>query len=386
MERTLSLQKLSILLASNDTVAAVSSRLGHDCILHRHVCRFLARSMLDCRTRNSTLLVATGSAIEPWAVRAAELFGVSAVRIAFGKDDPNADHFVPLESQPGISRDAVVIELADRVDAVYVRTGGTIEKSLFRRIEQRGDVTTRVAITPDAKCAAARLITAGAIGWFYSAPRNDPAEERLETTDHENDPWTRIDGQWLIHCTRGPRTNWPGETTRQFRDSILIGNEESTNRQPIDALSRIVRSGHLIASSTATSKRYRVVCFSEVSLAELIDRRCFRPQLGRWDYEPYGIAIRRSAAQNLGIKPVIYGEPRIRATLSEQDRFRFHPVGKTFDWRSEKEWRSRQSIDLQAMNDQDIRIFAADTLESRNRLADCRWAVSFITQTTNQSV
>jgi hypothetical protein len=253
-------------------------------------------------------------------------------------------------------------------------------------VKHRRDASTRVAIAPDATCAAPDLITAGAIGWFYSAPARNPGGETAARLASENDQWTRTDGQWLIHCTRGPRANWPQETERQYRDSILIGNDESAHRQPIDALCRIVRTGRLIAASTATTKSYPVVCFSELSLAELLSRRCFRPQLGRWDYEPYGVAIRRSAAESRGIKPVIYGEPSVRWTLPEQERFRFHPNGKTYDWRAEKEWRADDTVDLATFERSDVRLFAADCMESRRRLAGCGWPVSFITQSDSQCV
>lgn len=394
MASTTTVESLRKSLAKTTTLATVSSRLGHDLNLHRHVCRFLTRSLLDCRSRNATLIIATGSAIEPWATRAAELFDVHSIRIAVGKDDPGADFFVPPVKQ---SRDRLVIELADRVDAIYVRAGGNIDNSLCLRINARQDASTRVAVAPDLKCAAARLIASGAIGWFDSETRrrpspnstldqNLPPDLEQPSEQEKTDQWTRTDGQWLVHCTRGPRANWPDETIRQFRDSILIGDGDAINRQPIDSLCRILRSGRLIASSTATSKQSPVVCFSAVPLAQLLDRRCFRPQLGRWDYEPFGIAIRRSTAVSLGIKPVIYGEPGRQKTLAQQDRYRFHPIGKTYDWQSEKEWRSKESVDLTTLPESDVRVFAADTIETRNRLADCPWAVSFVTQSANQSV
>lgn len=386
MERIVTLESLRKSLDSTTTVAVVSSRLGHNPILHRHICRFLSRSMLDCRARNATLIIATGSAIEPWAVRAAELFGIPIVRIAIEKDDPNADFFVQ-EVEPSLSRDQVIIELATRVDAVYVRRGGAIDSHLTQRIGDCHDATTRVAITDQKQCAAAGLIDAGAIGWYYAKVESaSPNANALGNVDAvlskvaADNLWTRSDGQWLVHCTRGPSGHWPGETSRQYRDSVLIGDGRSIDRGPIDALVRIVRSGRLIAGAIATSKEVPVVCFSEVPLVELLDRRCFRPQLGRWDYEPFGIAIRRSAAKSIGMEPVIYGEPRLRQTLSVQDRYRFHPIGKTFDWRTEREWRSRQAVDLNALAQDDIRVFAYDSPESRQRLDHCPWQVSFITQ------
>ncbi len=111
-----------------------------------------------------------------------------------------------------------------------------------------------------------------------------------------------------------------------------------------------------------------MVCFSALPLKELLQRRCFRPQLGRWDYEPYGIAIRLSVAKRLGIQPVIYGDTKDRALLPAEDQFRFHPIGKTFDWREEREWRSSESVNLAAMNPDDIRVFAEDSPNARVRL------------------
>ncbi len=341
--------------------------------------------MLDCRARGATLIVATESAIEPWAVRAAEIFGVPLLRIAVGKDQTNADFFVPTDESHDLTRDQLIIDLADRVDAVYVRRGGVIMKSLAQRISRRQDATTRVAITANAKCGAAELIATGAIGWFFSRPTATPAleddsSEAAAVVENPDDAWIRTDGQWLVHCTRAPSGRWPEETPNQYRDSILLGKESFPHREPIDALTRIVRSGRLVAGATATRHTHPVVCFSEVSLAELLDRRCFRPQLGRWDYEPFGIAIRRSAAKSIGVEPVIYGEPGMRRTLSSKDQYRFHPIGKTYDWRVEKEWRSSGSVDLNQLSKQDVRVFVANSAEARKRFSVCPWAVSFITQ------
>jgi hypothetical protein len=367
-------------------IAVSSSRLGHDSRLHRNVCQFLCRSLLDCRHRGASLLVASGSAIEPWAVRAAELFAVPLIRLSVNRDDQSAEIVVRSRDGAPLSRDAAVIGLADRVDAVYVRSGGTIERCLRQRVNDRRDASTRVAVAMTETCAAADLIAAGAIGWFRSTACEDRRGVR-NAIDLEgqschatprSDSWTRTDGKWLIHCTRGRPGAWPGETERQFRDSILLGDESSQSRQPLDALTRIVRCGRIIAGATATSKKHPVVCFSSLPLVELLHRRCFRPHLGRWDYEPYGIAISMTAARRLGIQPVIYGQTADRATLAPADRFRFHPIGTTFDWRGEREWRSGRTVDLCAVAPGDVRVFAEDLPDSRTRLRDCHWSVTFV--------
>lgn len=382
-------------LTTEPLIAVTSSRLGHDWRLHRDVCQFLCRCLLDARTRNASLLVASGSAIEPWAARAAELFAVPLLRMSVyspstDSRDPSVEIVARSPNGSRLSRDAAVIGLADRVDAVYVRPGGTIERWLRRRIELRGDATTRVAMTSIGHCAAPALIAVGAIGWFRltvgSVETNldaagdvgeKDAEDETVVAD-ESDAWTRTDGQWLIHCTRGRWGAWPGETDRQYRDSILLGDESSPRRGPLDALERIVRGGRIVAGATTSSHRHPVVCFSAQPLQELLERRCFRPHLGRWDYEPFGVAISIRAARSLKVAPVIYGPPEQRAAVRPADQFRFHPVGSTFDWRWEREWRSPQSVDLSALQWSDVRVFAEDQPAARRELRNCPWQVTFV--------
>ncbi len=364
-------------------IGITSSRLGHDCLLHRRVCRFLTHSIRQCRQRGGTLLVAAGSAIEPWALRAAELFSVPVQVLSVegvDRGDPQRLVVRPPCGQD-LSRDAVLISLADRVDAVFVRQGGKVERSLKNRVCDRNDASTRVAVSMTKMCAAPGLIANGAVGWFVAqANTTDPPITsdlgRSTELSRSSDSWTRTDGAWLIHCTRGSHGPWPGETERQYRDSMLLGDRASAKRGPLESLGRIVRSGRLIAGGSATRKSHPVVCFSALPLRELLDRRCFRPHLGRWDYEPYGIAIRSNAAQRVGVRPVIYGQPGDRRTLAPADQFRFHPVGKTYDWRSEREWRSPRTIDLTKLDVRDVRVFVNDFCDAAQLPVHCRWSVT----------
>lgn len=385
-----------VLESPQPLIAVTCSRLGHDVQLHRHVCQFLTRCLLDCRQRRAVLMIATGSAIESWATRAAELFAVPVVKLSVDPHDQLADIVVCSQRGERLSHDAAIIAVADRVDAVYVRRRGIVESCLRTRVEQRCDASTRVAVSSTPQCAAAGLIAAGAIGWFHSATRSaghlpnhaeaQPSQpDRFDGADGhpdhrcpESEAWIRTDGQWLIHCTRQRDGAWPGETERQYRDSVLLGDDSSARRGALDALIRIVKSGQLVAGAKATMMKYPVVCFSSLPLVELLQRRCFRPQLGRWDYEPYGIAIRLSRAESMGIRPVIYGDPKDRALLAEEDCFRFHPIGKKYDWRQEREWRSSGSVNLAELNQADVRVFAEDLSRVRQALQGCRWPVTLV--------
>lgn len=371
-------------------VAAVSSRLGRDPRLHGQVCRFVSRSLLDSRGRAAVALVALGSAIEPWLLRGAELFGVPVVRIAVGRTDPNADLCVHLRGSDPPSRDAVVIQAADRVDAVYVRAGGEIERGLRQRIALRKDGTTRVAIIHERPSAAGDLIARGAVGWYLlrrppaPGPRLDTAVGTTAGTPANDGRWIQTSGAWLVHCTRGSATPWPGETIRQYRDAILLGSARAAERQPIDALVRILRGRRLIAASATTADP--VVCFSELPLIQLLSRRCYRPHLGRWDYEPYGVAIRRQAAEQAGIRRVVYGPAPQRSSLAPDERFRFQAEGTTYDWRQEQEWRAKGHVALDQFAPQDLRVFAADREESRQKLADSPWPVTFLSENPSASI
>ena len=251
-------------------IAVTSSRLGNDPLLHRHVCQFLVRCLLDCRQREASLLIAAGSAIESWATRAAELLAVPIVVLSVDPDDESADILVTSRNTDAISRDAVVIALADRVDAVYVRRSGTVERCLRARIKTLCDASTRVAVCLSHQCAAPGLIAEGAIGWFHTSANSDRHTWDNSGKDHclqefdrhehpqENciwnvtDRWTRTDGRWLIHCTRQCDGAWPGETERQYRDSMILGDGSTLKRTALDTLIRILRSGQLVAGATAT--------------------------------------------------------------------------------------------------------------------------------------
>ena len=374
------------LQSTRPLIGIASSRLGHCPDIHRHACLFLSRSVLDCRDRNGILLVAAGSAIECWAVRAAELFSVPVIKICVNEEfDCEAESAIRISNDSmSLSRDEVLVALADRVDIVQVRRVGKISAAVQKRLQQTSDASTRVAISPNPKCDAGRLIQAGAVGWYHAdASLADalPAHSKDEFTNDAE--WTKRSGEWLVHCTRAVKGPWPDETTAQYRDQILLGYQPATQRGPIDSLCRILRSGQLLASSVATSKRHPVVCFTEVSLNEILSRRCYRPQLGRWDYEPFGLAIRRTAAVDLGIQPVIYGQSNDRQFLAANDQFRFHPVGKTYDWRTEKEWRSPRSINLSDIQTDDVRVFAYQSNEAKEKLSPPDYPITWINSLSN---
>ena len=367
------------------TWAAVAcSRLGNDAVLHGEVCRFLARCMLDCRSRGAVLVVAEGSAVAPWAFRAAELYGVDVIGlIADDKPTSNACPSIVCRGKQKISRDSAVIALADRVDAAFVRSGGNIASCLQHRLDNMQDASTRVAAITSRPSAARELIARGAIGWYLNRATTGEVEEAcasrgLGASPGTDPDWTRTDGEWLVHCTRACLGSWPGQTEHQYQDALLLGHQHG-QRTPLASLKRILRAGRLVANATASAKAWPVVCFSEAPLRELLDQRCFRPHLKRWDYEPYGIAIRRHAAIKLGIQPVIYGAADQRQQLEARDQFRFQATGNTYDWRREREWRSPRDVDLRQLDSHAVRVFVPSGDEAHALASQVGWPVDVVT-------
>ncbi len=81
-------------------------------------------------------------------------------------------------------------------------------------------------------------------------------------------------------------------------------------------------------------------------------RRRFQSHLGRWDWEPYGLLLRRDALEQLGARPVIYGDDQTYKQMSDVDRPFFQPARRRSahssedHWQAEKEWRVLSDIHL----------------------------------------
>ena len=125
---------------------------------------------------------------------------------------------------------------------------------------------------------------------------------------------------------------------------------------------------------------------SAVPLLQLLRQRCFRPHVQRWDYEPYGVAVRRRAIHQFGGRSVIYGEPVEAKKLPACERFRYQAKGKTNDWRKEKEWRLACSLSLKSLNPCDVRIFALDSALARSRLVNLPWKVTILQHVSKRTL
>jgi hypothetical protein len=336
---------------------------------------------------------------------------------------------------PVWNRDRLAYLLADRLDVVSIRKNGANHPLLLERLREDTDGSVRVLVpvepwgqesSPANQRLIEALIAAGAVGycWGWETPNpgagddedsasvfdagelkgsEDSASTSTSTsrstsrststnagrsananagtnaeTDFDDSLAARSllenPGRWLIHCTRGRQGAWPGESESQFRDWLLLTVPHPVDLSPLATLRRIVGQRHLIGGGPTIRAGQPVICFSAAPLLDFVAQRTFRSHLGRWDAEPYGLAISRTAAKRLGARPVIYVDPTTDPAIAERSRWRLQPRGTTFDWSREREWRLRGDLDLRHLASDQAIVFVARRQEL-SHFADSPWPV-----------
>ncbi|XZE52454.1 hypothetical protein SH139x_004147 [Planctomycetaceae bacterium SH139] len=365
-------------LHSERWYGVVSSRLGLPVEKQSAWFQDLERVAWLAARRGAALLVADGTAAAEWVREAACLYQVPTVELVLA--DP-------------ARRDEAIVQLSDSLFALRVRRGGTVSRCLQRRLLTDPEhVWVVVGETLDD--GAKQLIEHGAIRWQTRTPpsadatardvpasshelladRYQSAAERYLPTAENNQssggelrqvaklwspPAGLEQGDWLVHCTRARSGPLPGQTRERWRREVLLRGTTGRAWPAAEVLAEIIRR-RTVRGAAVRRCSGPVVCLAAVGLRQLLARRTFRPHRSRWDYEPYGLAISREALQRIGGQPVVYAESLASATLPKNQRWRFQPIGKTYDWRAEQEWRVPGSLDLSQFAAHELVVFAGD--------------------------
>lgn len=170
---------------------------------------------------------------------------------------------------------------------------------------------------------------------------------------------------FLTHCTRARNGPWPDQSKNGYLES-LIGIQDA-QVSPMDTLIRILSQQRILATDHLKRGKHQSVSFSSVPLLHLLSRRRFRPHLGRWDWEPYGICILASTLEKLGGRPVNYGPSEIWTQLPEEERPFFQAIadsrstsvsnGQQHSWEEEREWRVTSDVRLASIPFTDAFVF-----------------------------
>lgn len=387
--------------------AIVSSRLGRELDRKDEFFRILRVACSQLDPQAQTLLSAEGTATHRYVKRAAELFGIDHWSVHVARVHQSLEQWlrqlaaklkenVP-ENQIFVSpplgvttpryplRDDFVMRRADQVLAIHVRSGGTIESILYEVLQKTTRPRVYLAVGSDelvGPAVAEPLMKQGAIGWYVRLQQhaNSPLGEHRYRRDPQSirslDQLPDQD-RYLTHCTRSANGPWPDQSEVEFLDELILGNA-TKDRSAFAALMRILGQRRILATSEAIRNRTRVVSLTASPLDQLSSLRRYRAHRGRWDFEPYGIAIDREHLVGRGARKVIYGDESVWRTLPELDRPFFQKLGdksNSIDWRVEREYRLLEDIDLDLVPDGQALVFVPSRQEAEHVAKVSNWPV-----------
>jgi hypothetical protein len=376
-------------------IGLVSSRLGQQPERHKSWFAVLRAVCTRLDPARELLVTAAETATQPFVQRCGELFGLPVLVIDVDRHEAispqqwgeriwtvNAHesaafrlHLSPLLGQDQASRsepaasdlpapDRAVAVISDRLVVLHARSRGKTERIVAQRLCDPAFPQASVYLALGEDLVPPELargwMSRGAVGWLV-----------LNTLGHASEalaPWTPpgspaenpsplvplpsvANWEYLTHCTRRRKGPWPDEDERQFLDDLIL-DRDGADHSAFAALWRIVSTRWLRASSALVRGGTPVVSFTAVPLAELPRLHAFRAHLGRWDFEPYGICIRREWLTQHGAQAVRYGDETVWQRLAPEDRPFFQLAcsrtarGHLLDWTAEQEWRRVSDLPL----------------------------------------
>jgi hypothetical protein len=329
--------------------------------------------------------------------------------------DPNCTYLWPdseTQAEPPINvrgtpeRDRAAIAWADEIIVLGLRSGGNLHKLLRERLQLEHS-SVFIAIDPSlqSRRACDDLMKLGAQVWsgYFDEAR---AADRGVTSGHSEAtsrtmpvatqdriiPCPPVQNwDYLVHATRACPGPWPCQTIQDYVDSLLDCRADG-DHSSFGSIMRIVQQRCLLASSRTIRGGFKVVSFTETPLSELPGLRTFRVHRARWDFEPYGICIRRERLIERGARAVFYATDDDWSGLSVEARPYFQrshsdhsergqgsvrdPAG--IDWSVEKEWRQLGDLSLDGLSHDDAILFVPTLEEARKLLEISRWPVTVL--------
>lgn len=412
------------------TTAIVSSRLGRELDRLDPLFFVLRAAISQLNPQCQRILSAVGTSSHNYVRRCSQIFGIPLLNVI--TPSPNAklerwattawraysneqnefsDAMLCFISNPVTTddsshhlsaplRDIVEVLASDQLLVLHARGGGNLHRLIDLRLSESAanETPSRVYLSLGddrlvAQNVAQPLMDKGAIGWLTKpiqpSSSDDPFHRATNcpldwTTQVEaNQPtapiWNRLEHQdrYFIHCTRRAAANWPDQPETEFLDELIFG-EPSRDRSCFAALSRIVLMQRLLATSESIRDSNAVVSFTSLELDRIAEMRTFRSHRGRWDFEPYGIAIDRSWLIAAGAREVIYGDDATWDSMSPEERPFFQKVSQqqsSIDWSMEREWRVCGDVDFSNVPKDQAVAFVPSKSEAQMLCRVSKWPV-----------
>jgi hypothetical protein len=190
-------------------------------------------------------------------------------------------------------------------------------------------------------------------------------------------PSFALPNRYLVHCTRARDGAWPDQSMADYFDEA-IRLEWHRPSEPVESLARILTGQRLIATNHLRRGTLRTVCFSGRRLSELLAMRRFQSHLARWDWEPYGMAIRCDRLVSLGAQRVEYLSESSRKRLTADQSAFSQPLPERDgdrDWRDEQEWRVLGDVRLHRLGCEHAFVFVPSIRDARLLAPLSRWPI-----------
>lgn len=286
------------------------------------------------------------------------------------------------------THDRSVIGLADVIYVLATRTNGNIHRLLH---DKQGTGNSQIILVDlpglQSETVSRELIAGGADVWQPSISECAP----FETSSNESQIPNRFtdqvcqispcpnanEWQYLTHTTRSCPGPWLDESVDEYADSLLDSRLEA-DHSPLGALIRIVRQKRIRASNQAIRGKFSTVSLTECPLEQLHSLHCFRAHRTRWDFEPYGLCLRRSWLTSRNVRPVIYGDESTWQALADSDRpfFQIASGQSGVDWTVEREWRHPGDLDLSHASANDVLLFAPNYESAKSLAQITDWPIT----------
>lgn len=297
------------------------------------------------------------------------------------------------EEQPAVEplRDRLNVRLAQRCYVLSIRGGGHLHQLLKAQLLDAHS-TPLVFLAGGGDSAVEvqqELLDRGAIAWLVDGVADGEARrpENPHQTVNCNDsvgPLAAPD-EWLCHWTRPCAGEWPGQSRTDYLDELILGC--STNdRSALASLLRIVSHAEILASRVRGEAC--AVSFTQVPLQEFRSRRVYRRHRRRYDFESWGIAVRRESLEKLGARPVQYGSPSSADARHSDDDVWYQPEtdqSGNIDWREEREWRLPANLNLNDLPTSSVCVFVNSPDELGVVSSACDWQVVVVPPSPNEN-
>ena len=244
-------------------------------------------------------------------------------------------------------RDQAVVDGAELLVPVSIRSGGTMAELLTQAEASGRPVERRFATEYQAEGPALKLSLEGM-----------PLPHEIETFADD----------LVIHWTRATSYAWPQERLIEYYNDIL--NSESWPRSGFRTLKRILDHRRIIASPRHMPSNIPTVSFSALRPSEAVPLMKWRARYGHMTFEPYGIGLRKSEAEAVGILPVTYYDREEEPEIDPAQVWQWQSKGIITDWTAEEEYRFAGDVSLVGLAPDAVTLFClngAEAVELRGR-------------------